>query len=122
MLSLRRASVQDVERIAAYAREMSSFLMESEFTETKAFVRSFVKQALRHRSPCGGVVGAADEQAVAVGGKPGVAVGWSGLAISSSPDGRPSTDSPLMYDRDAIPARPRQRLHTLQGHIATILL
>ena len=44
MLSLRRASVQDMERIAAYAKEMSSFLMESEFTETKAFVRSFVKQ------------------------------------------------------------------------------
>ena len=42
MLSLRRASVQDVERIAAYAREMSSFLMESELTETKVFVRYFV--------------------------------------------------------------------------------
>ncbi len=44
ILSLRRASVQDVERVAAYAREMSDFLMESELTETKAFIRSFVKE------------------------------------------------------------------------------
>ena len=44
ILVLRRASVQDVERIAAYAREMSDFLMESESTETKAFIRSFVKE------------------------------------------------------------------------------
>ena len=44
ILSLRRASVQDVERVAAYAKEMSEFLMESELTETQAFVRSFVKE------------------------------------------------------------------------------
>ena len=44
VLSLRRASVQDVERVAAYAKEMSEFLMESELTETKAFIRSFVKE------------------------------------------------------------------------------
>ncbi len=44
ILALRRANVQDVERIAAYAREMSGFLMESEVTETKAFIRSFVKE------------------------------------------------------------------------------
>ena len=36
--------MQDVERVAAYAREMSDFLMESELTETKAFIRSFVKE------------------------------------------------------------------------------
>ncbi len=44
LLALRRADVQDVERIAAYAREMSDFLMESELTETKSFIRSFVKE------------------------------------------------------------------------------
>ncbi len=44
ILALRRANVQDVERIAAYAREMSDFLLESEVTETKAFIRSFVKE------------------------------------------------------------------------------
>ena len=44
VLAQRRATVQDVERIAAYAREMSEFLMESDLTETKAFIRSFVKE------------------------------------------------------------------------------
>ncbi len=44
LLAMRRANVQDVERIAAYAREMSDFLMESDLTETKAFIRSFVKE------------------------------------------------------------------------------
>ena len=40
MLSLRRATVQDVERVAAYAREMS------ELTGTKAFIGSFVKDGV----------------------------------------------------------------------------
>ena len=34
----------DDARITAYAQEMSDFLMQSELTETKAFVRSFVKE------------------------------------------------------------------------------
>ena len=44
LLSVRTASVQDAERVAAYAAEMSEFLLESGLAETKAFVRSFVKQ------------------------------------------------------------------------------
>ena len=36
--------MQDAERVAAYAAEMSEFLLESGLAETKAFVRSFVKQ------------------------------------------------------------------------------
>ena len=42
-LSNRPARLDDA-KIAAYAREMSDFLMESEFTETKAFIRSFVRE------------------------------------------------------------------------------
>ncbi len=42
-LSNRPARLEDA-KIAAYAREMSDFLMESELTETKAFIRSFVKE------------------------------------------------------------------------------
>ena len=44
MLSDRRVRLDDVETIAAFAQDMSAFLMESEFTETKAFIRSFVKE------------------------------------------------------------------------------
>ena len=36
--------MQDAERVAAYALEMSEYLLESGLAETKAFVRSFVKQ------------------------------------------------------------------------------
>ncbi len=42
-LSNRPARLEDA-KIAAYAREMSDFLMESELTETKSFIRSFVKE------------------------------------------------------------------------------
>ena len=43
-LSDRRERLDDVETVTAFARDMSDFLMESEFTETKAFIRSFVKE------------------------------------------------------------------------------
>ncbi len=42
-LSNRPARLDDA-KIATYAREMSDFLLESELTETKAFVRSFIKE------------------------------------------------------------------------------
>ena len=44
ILSDRRTRLDDVETITAFARDMSDFLTESEFTETKAFIRSFVKE------------------------------------------------------------------------------
>ena len=42
-LANRSARLDDA-KIASYDREMSGFLMESEPTETKAFMRSFVKE------------------------------------------------------------------------------
>ena len=43
-LSERRLRLDDEKTIAAFAQDMSRFLGESEFTETKAFIRSFVKE------------------------------------------------------------------------------
>ena len=43
-LSERRAVLDDVQTITAYAQEMSEFLATSELTESKAFIRSFVKE------------------------------------------------------------------------------
>ena len=43
-LSERRAVLDDVPTITAYAQEMSAFLATSELTESKAFIRSFVKE------------------------------------------------------------------------------
>ena len=44
ILAVRMQGLGDEETIAAYVREMSDFLMESELTETRAFIRSFVKE------------------------------------------------------------------------------
>ena len=43
-LAERRAVLDSAEVIAAFAREMSEFLQTSELTESKAFIRSFVKE------------------------------------------------------------------------------
>ena len=44
LLEDRRALLDSVEVIPAYAREMNEFLRTSEVTESKAFIRSFVKE------------------------------------------------------------------------------
>ena len=44
MLAERRVMLDSADKIAAFAREMSEFLQTSEITETRAFVRSFVKE------------------------------------------------------------------------------
>ena len=44
LLSQRREVLDDVETIATYATEMSDFLNESELTERRAFIESFVKE------------------------------------------------------------------------------
>ena len=44
ILSQRRAYLDDVSTIAAYAQDMKDFLQESELTERRAFIESFVKE------------------------------------------------------------------------------
>ena len=44
MLSERREVLDDVETITAYAQDLSVFLNESELTERRAFIESFVKE------------------------------------------------------------------------------
>ena len=44
MLSQRREVLDDVETITTYAQDMSVFLNESELTELRAFIESFVKE------------------------------------------------------------------------------
>ena len=46
LLSQRRAHLDDVDTIAAYARDMKDFLEESELTERRAFIESFVKEIM----------------------------------------------------------------------------
>ena len=44
LLSERRAVLDNVDTIAAFAEDMSEFLMTSEITESRAFIKSFVKK------------------------------------------------------------------------------
>ncbi len=44
MLSERREVLDDVETITAYAQDLNTFLNESELTERRAFIESFVKE------------------------------------------------------------------------------
>ena len=44
ILSQRRAVLDDVNTIATYAQDMSEFLKESELTERRAFIETFVKE------------------------------------------------------------------------------
>ena len=44
LLSERRETLEDVETIAAYAHDMSEFLKESELTERRSFIETFVKE------------------------------------------------------------------------------
>ena len=44
ILSQRREVLDDVKTITAYAQDMSEFLNESELTERRAFIESFVKE------------------------------------------------------------------------------
>ena len=46
MLSQRRKALDDVNTITAYAKELRDFLDESEPTERRAFIQSFVKEIL----------------------------------------------------------------------------
>ena len=46
MLSQRRVALDDVNTITAYAQDMSRYLRESELTERRAFIESFVKEIM----------------------------------------------------------------------------
>ena len=46
VLSERRAHLDDINAIAAYARDMKDFLQESEVTERRSFIESFVKEIM----------------------------------------------------------------------------
>ena len=48
-LSDRRVTLDDVETITAFAKDMSEFLMKSELTESRTFIRSFVKEIVVRR-------------------------------------------------------------------------
>ena len=76
ILSQRRAHLDDVKTISAYAKDMKDFLQESELTERRSFIESFVKEIIvipgdaliRYTIP---ISQSTPRTAVLVGGGPG---------------------------------------------------
>ena len=90
-LAQRRELLDSADTIAAFAQEMSTFLKTSELTETKAFVRSFVKEVLVRPSgativytiptPEDSPIGGADSAEIALNG------GVRSIGYGGTPEG-----------------------------------
>ena len=116
MLADRRLMLDSADTIAAFAQEMSEFLKTSELTETKAFVRSFVKEVqvkpgkatiiYTIPTPEDSPVGGADASEVALNG--GVmnsvrsgGLDWTKSRTEADSDVTPSCGMGMVYVRTA---------------------
>ena len=90
VLAQRRKVLDDVNTIAAYAKDMKEFLKESELTERRAFIQSFIKEIvvvpgdalLRHTVPM------PDDSLIP--GRAAEKVALNGSVLSTLPEGGPS--------------------------------
>ena len=99
VLAQRRELLDSADTIAAFAREMSDFLRTSELTETKAFVRSFVKEVLVRPggativytvpTPTDSPIGGADAAEIALNG------GVRSIGYGGTPGGTRTPDAQL---------------------------
>ena len=89
VLAQRRKVLDDVNTIAAYAKDMKDFLKESELTERRAFIQSFIKEIvvvpgdalLRYTVPM------PDDSLIP--GRAAEKVALNGSVLSTLPDGGP---------------------------------
>ena len=99
VLGQRRELLDSADTIAAFAADMSAFLKTSELTETKAFVRSFVKEVLVRPgaativytipTPQDSPIGGADAAEIALGG------GVRSIGYGGTPGGTRTPDAQL---------------------------
>ena len=90
VLAQRRKVLDDANTIAAYAKDMKDFLKESELTERRAFIQSFIKEIvvvpgdalLRYTVPM------PDDSSIP--GRPAEKVALNGSVLSTLPDGGPT--------------------------------
>ena len=100
VLAQRRKVLDDANTIAAYAKDMKDFLKESELTERRAFIQSFIKEIvvvpgdalLRYTVPM------PDDSSIP--GRAAEKVALNGSVLSTLPDGGPARnrtwDPPVM--------------------------
>ena len=100
MLAERRVMLDSADKIAAFAREMSEFLQTSEITETRAFVRSFVKAILVRPGRATIHYAIPTPPDSPIGGADAAEVALSGRVMSTVQSGGPgwirTTDRPVM--------------------------
>ena len=100
VLAQRRKVLDDVNAIAAYARDMKDFLKESELTERRAFIQSFIKEIvvvpgdalLRYTVPM------PDDSLIP--GRAAEKVALNGSILSTLPDGGPNKTELSLSQKD----------------------
>ena len=94
LLSQRRVVLDDVETITAYCEDLSKYLNESELTERRAFIESFVKEIVVQ--PGGAVVRYAIPmpEDSPIGGRDSEEVALHGPVLSTVKSGGPGASVP----------------------------
>ena len=105
LLSDRRQFLESADTIAAFAAEMSDFLKTSELTETKAFVRSFVKEIVVKPGRAAIVYSIPTPDDSPAGGADAVEIALNGGVMNSVRHGGPDwTKSRTEADSDVTPS------------------
>ena len=105
LLSERRQFLDSAETIAAFAAEMGEFLKTSELTETKAFVRSFVKEIVVKPGRAAIVYSIPTPDDSPAGGADAVEIALNGRVMNSVRHGGPDwTKSRTEADSDVTPS------------------
>ena len=105
LLSDRRQFLDSADTIAAFAAEMSDFLKTSELTETKAFVRSFVKEIVVKPGRAAIVYSIPTPDDSPAGGADAVEIALNGGVMNSVRHGGPDwTKSRTEADSDVTPS------------------
>ncbi len=93
LLSDRRQFLDSADTIAAFAADMSEFLQSSELTETKAFVRSFVKEIVVKPGRAAIVYSIPTPDDSPAGGADAVEIALNGRVMNSVRHGGPDWES-----------------------------
>ena len=105
LLSDRRQFLDSADTIAAFAADMSEFLKSSELTETKAFVRSFVKEIVVKPGRAAIVYSIPTPDDSPAGGADAVEIALNGGVMNSVRHGGPDlTKSRTDADSDVTPS------------------
>ena len=92
LLAERRVMLDSADTIATFAAEMSEFLKTSELTETKAFVRSFVKEVEVKPGRAAIVYSIPTPEDSPIGGADAAEVALNGRVMNSVLHGGPGRD------------------------------